>query len=240
MLAFEKFRISAVLDSIYLDSLGRTHGLKVEGGAATRMREAVTSRDKAIVSKDVLVKYDTGALTVADFMRWVTALGPQWAGDMANRPDSSLIAFARLITQNQLLLLQADSAGITVPTAEWAEMKARYDGQIDSLRILLGLSEKELTDPATNETERRRVAALKVESYWNRLATGTADRPRPVPAQLGAILRQSTEHRINNTGVSSSLEMARELKAKAEGPGAASAPGLPPGMPVVNSPGAAQ
>lgn len=239
MVEFARFRVGMVLDSIYLDSLGLRHGLKVESGAAARMREAVVARDKAIVSKDVLVKYDTGALTVADFMRWVTGLGPQWAGDMATRPDSALVSFARLITQNQLLLLQADSAGIEVPAPEWASMKARYDAQIDSLRAMLDLTENQLTDAATSEAERRKVAALKVESYWNRLASGTADRPRPLPAQLAAILRQTTEHQINSTGVATSLEMAREIKARNEGPNA-SVPGLPPGVPVINSPGAAQ
>jgi hypothetical protein len=233
MVEFAKFRVAMVLDSIYLDSLGIRHGLKVDPAAVSRMREAVTSRDKAIISKDVLVKYDTGALTVSDFMRWVTALGPQWAGDMATRPDSSLVAFARLITQNQLLLLQADSAGVTVPAADWANMKARYDGQIDSLRILLGLTESELTDPAANPEQRRKVAALKVQGYWDRLARGTADRPRPVPSQLAAILRQSTEHQINENGVASSLAQAQELKAKS---GDNSAPGLPPGVPVISQP----
>lgn len=233
MMEFAKFRVSMIIDSIYLDSLGIRHGLKVDPAAVSRMRDAVTSRDKAIISKDVLVKYDSGALTVADFMRWVTALGPQWAGDMATRPDSSLVAFARLITQNQLLLLQADSAGITVPPAQWAEMKARYEGQIDSLRILLGLTEQEISDPATSETQRRKVAALKVQGYWDRLATGTADRPRPVPAQLAAILRQSTEHKINSNGLATSLAEAQDLKAKS---GDNSAPGLPPGVPVVGAP----
>jgi hypothetical protein len=234
MLEFARFRVSMVLDSIYLESLGAKHGLKVESGAVAKMRQAVTARDKAIVSKDVLVKYDTGVLTVADFMRWVTALGPQWAGDMATRPDSSLTAFARLITQNQLLLLQADSAGIRVPAAEWASMKARYDGQIDSLRILLGLNEHELTDPATSESQRRQVAALKVQSYWDRLATGTADRPRPVPAQLASILRQTTEHQINSNGLATSLAQAQEMKAKAGDAGGPA--GLPPGVPVINAP----
>jgi hypothetical protein len=234
MQEFAKFRVSMVIDSIYLDSLGMRHGLKLESDAVGKMRKAVGSRDEAIVSMDVLVKYDTGALTVADFMRWVTALGPQWAGDMATRPDSNLAAFARLITQNQLLLLQADSAGIHVPAAQWADMKARYDGQIDSLRILLGLNEHELTDPATSESQRRQVAALKVQGYWDRLATGTADRPRPVPAQLAAILRQSTEHQINNNGVVTSVAQAQELKAKSGDAGGA--PGLPPGVPVISTP----
>lgn len=239
MIEFAKFRMGLVLDSIYLENLGERHGLKVESKAVERMRNAVVSRDKAIISKEPLVKYDTGALTVSDFMRWVSGLGPQWASDIGSRPDSSLVAFAKLITQNQLLLKQADSAGIQVPTEIWTQMKAQYDGQIDSLRILLGVTEADLTDPATSAADRKKVAALKVETYWDHLATGTADRPRPVPAQLSMILRQTTEHTIDNTGLARSLDMARELKARVDGSDPNAPPGLPPGMPVITAPGGA-
>lgn len=236
MIEFAKFRVGMVLDSIYLDSLGIRHGLKVQSDATKLMRGAVANRQEAIVSKKPLVKYDNGELTVSEFMRWVSALGPQWGNDIATRPDSALVTFARLITQNQLLLEQADSAGVTVPPEQWADMRARYKGQIDSLRILLGITESELNDPATSTTDRERAAALKVAGYWERLATGTADRPRPVPAQLSMVLRQSTPHEIFSTSIAQSLEMAHELKAKNEGPDAAGAPGLPPGVPVIPQP----
>lgn len=232
MLEFAKFRVGMALDSAYLDNLGTRHGLKVERDAVKKMRAAVAARDKAIVSKEVLVKYDTGALTVSDFMKWVSALGPQWAADIATRPDTALAQFARLITQNQLLLAQADSAGVHVPSAEWADMVARYSGQIDSLRIMLSITEDDLSDPATSTSDRQKAAALKVATYWERLATGIADRPRPVPSQLGMVLRKTTEHEINTNAILASLEMARDLKAKAGGPDAG-APGLPPGVPVI-------
>ncbi len=239
MIDYAKALTSNAIDAMYLDSLGIRHGLKVEGDAPSKMREAMVNKDQAISSKTPLVRYDNGALTVADFMRWVTALGTQWAADLTTRPDSSLNQFARLITQNQLLLRQADSAGVHVPADEWASMLQRYQFQIDSLRSAIGLTESDLSDPATSKQDRSKVAALKVEDYWNKLTTGAA-RPRPLPPQLSAMLRQSAPHEIDNTGVASTLELARQLKAKADSINPAAAmPGpdiLPGGIPVIKNP----
>lgn len=234
---------SNAIDAMYLDSLGIRHGLKVESNAPSVMRESMVNKDKAISSKTPLVKYDTGALTVSDFMRWVTALGTQWAADLSSRPDSSLIQFAQLITQNQLLLRQADSAGVRVPAAEWASMLQRYQAQVDSLRTAIGLTESDLSDPATSKEDRSKVAALKVENYWNQLTTGVA-RPRPIPPQLSALLRQTAPHTMDNTGIAQTLELAKGLKAKADsanpgGKPASIMPGpdvLPGGIPVIKNP----
>ena len=107
MLAYAQERVGTVLDSIYLDSLGIRRGLKVDRNAPTTMREAMTNRDKSSHSTTALAKYDRGTLTVADFMRWVNALGPSWAADLVARPDSMLSQFVRLLAQNQMLLQQA-------------------------------------------------------------------------------------------------------------------------------------
>jgi hypothetical protein len=232
ILAYARERVGAVLDSIYLDSLGAHRGLTVERGAPGVMREALTERDKAMVSTTPLAKYDHGSLTVADFMRWVNALGPAWAADLVGRPDSMLTHFVRLLAQNQILLQQADSAGIHPSSVEWAGLMQRYRGQIDTLRMSLGLSAADLSDPATPASDRARAASLKIESYWDRVATG-GPRPRPIPAQLAALLRQQTEHRIDQAGLLRAVELAKEQRARADSTrapvGAPPAPGAVPG-----------
>jgi hypothetical protein len=236
MIEYVRARVGIQLDSIYLQSLGEKHGLKVDKNAVARMRKAVSERDKAIVSRERLATYDSGELTVSDFMRWVSALGPDWAVKLTSQPDTMLISFVRLIGQNQLLLKQADSAGVRVTDAEWQEMSTAYGSQVDSLRMLLHITESDLGDAAASESDRKRTAALKVASYWDALATGTAERPRPVPAQLGMILRQTEPHKINNNGIAQALELAHALKDKADPASAGGPPGLPPGVPVITAP----
>lgn len=233
ILAYAQERVGAVLDSIYLDSLGARRELTVERGAAAAMREALSDRDKASRSTTPLAKYQGGTLTVADFMRWVNALGPNWAADLMARPDSMLSHFVRLIAQNQMLLQQADSAGIQPSEAEWASLMQRYRGQVDTLRMSLGLAAADLSDPATSPADRARAASLKIESYWDRVATG-GPRPRPIPPQLAALLRQQSKHRIDQAGLLRAVELAKEQRARADsggGPSGAApvAPGVVPG-----------
>lgn len=249
LLAYARERVGIVLDSIYLDSLGMRSGLKVESNAPTTMREAMTNREKASHSTTALAKYDKGALTVADFMKWVNALGPSWAADLAGRPDSLMTRFVRLLAQNQMLVQQADSAGIHPTPAEWAGMMQRYKGQVDTIKSSLGLTAADFSDPATSETDRMRAASLRIESYWDQVAKG-GPRPRPIPAQLAAILRNDMEHRTDQAGLLRAVELAKEQKAKADaagtGPvpnGPAPAPGVVPGgaplTPPPASPGGA-
>jgi hypothetical protein len=216
---------------MYLDSLGLSRHLKVDPGAAEAMKEALLDRDKASHSTRALATYDGGRFTVQDFMQWVDALGPSWAADLAQRPDSLLTSFAKLITQNALLLQQADSAGIQVTPLEWGSMMQRYRGQVDTLRNTLGLGGGDLTDPATPPADRARVASIKVESYWDRIATGA--RPLPVPPPLAAALRGRAEYRINRAGLERAVEVAKALKAKADSAASRPAgptPGITPGV----------
>lgn len=233
LVAYARERIGATLDSVYLDSLGARKKLTVDGGAAAAMRAALTDRAASMHSTKALATYDGGTLTVAEFMRWVVALGPSVASDMLSRPDSSLGQFARLIAQNQLLLKQADSAGIQLAPVEWQGMMAQFKGQIDTLRMGLDLFGADMTDPAVSAPERSRVAAIKVESYWDRIAAGSL-RPRPIPPQLAAVLRQADNFKVNKAGIARAVELAVELKAKADS--SAQAPQPVPNQPT---PGAA-
>ncbi len=234
MLAYARERVGTSLDSIYLDSLGTRHGLKVESGAPSAMRSAMTDREKASQSTRALARYDKGTLTVADFMKWVNALGPQWAADLAARPDSMLSHFVRLLAQNQMLLQQADSAGIRPTPEEWAGLMQRYRGQVDTLRMSLGISAADFSDPGTPEADRVRAASVRIESFWDEVAKG-GSRPRPIPPQLAAILRSDTEHRTDAAGLQRAVEVAKEMKAKNDlnngAPPAtpAPAPGVTPG-----------
>ncbi len=237
MLAYARERVGNQLDSIYLDSLGLRRGLKVDRNAATTMRDAITDRDRAGRSQAVLASYDRGQLTVADFMKWVNALGPAWAADLVRRPDSSMVHFVRLLAQNQMLLQQADSAGIHPTTDEWEGMMARYKAQVDTLRMSLGLSAADFSDPAMPEADRIRAASVKIESHWDEVANG-GPRPRPIPPQLASILRVGAQYRLDQAGLDRAVDLAKEMKAhndstNARGTAApvAPAPGVTPGAP---------
>lgn len=206
------------LDSTYLDSLGIQRKLKVAKNAPELVREALGDKGEAIRSTKPLATYTGGQFTVAQLIRWVTALGPQWAADLPTRPDSGLTQFVKLLAQNQLLLAQADSAGIQVDGVEWASMNQRYHQLLDTLRLSLDLYGGDITDPTVSKEERGKVAALKVATFWDRVATGSG-RPRPIPGPVSFVLRRDGEYHVDRRGVAAAVQRAQALKARVDSTG---------------------
>ncbi len=234
------------LDSIYMDSLALTRQIKVARGAPAAMRTAGEDPDAARRSDKTLVSYKGGELTVAEFIRWVQALPPQYVAQLKQADDTMLTQFARILTQNVLLLQQADSAKIRITPEEWQGLQARYRAHLDTLRGEMGLDDSTLGDSSAAKAERRKVAALKVEQYFDRLVEGKS-RLRPLPSALATVLRDRFSYRVNDAGINLAIELAEAQRAKDStktagplqpAPGPAPIPGLGP-APGGAAPGAA-
>ena len=225
------------LDSIYMDSLALQNNIKVEKDAASAMRAAAEDPDKARKSDKRLASFKGGELTVKEFMRWIQALPPQYATQLRQADDTMLVRFAKVLSQNVLLLRQADSAKIRITPAEWKSMVDGYRGQIDTLRAEMGLDTAAMFDSTVSATDRNKVAAVKVDQYFNRLAGGRS-RLRPIPAALSTLLRDRASYKIYEGGVNRAVQIAEgELKKTDTGqagpvqpaPGPAPIPGMSPG-----------
>ena len=210
------------LDSIYMDSLAQTKQIKVARGAAAAMRAAGEDPDKARKSKKTLVSFKGGELTVAEFMRWVQALPPQYVAQLKQADDSMLTQFAKILTQNVLLLEQADSAGITVTPEEWQGLQGRYRAQLDTLRTEMGLADASL-DSSVAGADRSKVAEMKVEQYFDRLVGGKT-RLRPIPSALATVLRERSSYRIHDAGLNRAVELAQAATKTADSASAGSGP----------------
>jgi PPIC-type PPIASE domain len=227
------------LDSIYMDSLALTRNIKVAKGAAKEMREASKDPDAARRSKKTLVTFKGGELTVAEFMRWVQALPPQYSAQLRQADDSMLTKFAKILSQNLLLLRQADSAKIQVTPAEWKSLAENYRGQLDTLRIEMGLASADLKDSTGAKGERDKLAALKLEQYFDGLINGNT-RLRPLPSALATLLRERSTYRVYEAGLNRAIEIAEAERRKSDStnakagplkraPGPAPIPGVGPG-----------
>jgi PPIC-type peptidyl-prolyl cis-trans isomerase-like protein len=223
-------RAGVHLDSLYMDSLAVANKIEVLPDAPVLMRTAAESPDDARKSSKSLVRYRGGQLTVQDYLRWVRALPPQYTAQLKAGNDSMLNRFARILTQNVLLLRQADSAKITVSPLEWATMERRYQAQLDTLKGEMDLNASDLTDQSVAAGERDKVAELKVDRYFDQLIAGK-QRLRPLPAALATLLRERLPYRVYDAGVTRSVEIATEIKSKADTgakPGMRPAPGPAP------------
>ena len=208
-------RAGAHLDSLYMDSLASTNKLEVVSDAASAMRAAMQSLEDSKDSKRTLVRFRGGELTVQDFLRWVRALPPQYAMQLKGGNDSMMVRFARILAQNTLLLREADSARVTITPQEWDTLSQRYHTQLDTLRAEVGLNQSDLNDASTPLAQRQKLAALKIDQYFDRLTQGKA-RLRPLPSALSALLRQRFPYRVYDAGVNRAVELAQGIKAKAD------------------------
>jgi hypothetical protein len=234
------------LDSIYMDSLANQNKIQIQKDAAGAMRGAAENPDEARHSNKKLTTFKGGELTVAEFMRWIQALPPQYATQLRQADDTMLTQFARVLTQNLLLLRQADSAKIRITPAEWTELTTHYRAQVDTLRSEMGLDTTTLWDSTAAPADRGKVAAAKVDQYFDRLVSGKS-RLRPLPAAMATLLRDRGKYQIYEAGVNRAVELAQAEKGKTDStkaktgplqsaPGPAPIPGVTPSPPSGGQP----
>jgi hypothetical protein len=227
-----------------MDSLANASDIEVEPGAAATMRAALGAAEESRRSSSAITTYKGGKMTVQEFLRWVRALPPQYLQQLKAADDSTLVRFARVLTQNTLLIREADAAGIRPSELEWKGLERGYLAQLDTLKTEMGLVGADLTDTTVAATERQKVAGLRMAQYFDQLIDGKA-RLRPLPSALASLLRERLPFRINAAGVTRAVDIAKETKAKTDSAQGTSpvrrAPGGPPipgaGSPV---PGAGQ
>ena len=219
MLAYLTQDATRRLDSVYMDSLAIRYDLKVSEKAPALMRTALADKSGMRKSGKKLVTYKDGGLTVQEYLRWLSALPPQFAAQVKDASDQQLDQFAKALATNQLLLRQADSAGITLPADEWTAMMATYKATIDTLKLTVGLGQ-DVTDSSAALTEREKVAQLRVDDYFTRVFAQQA-RLRPLPGALGQLLQDRLGAKISPAGISRAVDLAVAAAAKAGGaPGA--------------------
>jgi len=141
--------------------------------------------------------------------------------------------------QRQLLLEQADSAGVKLTDDDWQVLRAQHDSALGILSNVLNLSPRILQDSAATPQARVALAMARVDDYFERVVRGRA-RFFPLPPFLGETLRAHAKWTVDQAGVRRALERAKELRATADslqppGPGGA-APGGGMRMPPAPAP----
>jgi hypothetical protein len=220
------------LDSLYRDSVAKARGLEVTSSAVALMRGAISDPESQRSSNKKIVEFRGGGFTVADFLRWVFALPPQFVQQLRQATDDQLKEIVTLFAQNTILLQQADSAGVDLSPTEWAALQQQQRAGIDTLRLALGLG-SEISDSSVSPSERAKLAALRLDTYFNDLVTGKT-RVRPIPATLSAWLRRNGSYRVNEAGLARAVEIA-QAKQRADSAASADSLGLTPPGPVAPS-----
>ena len=232
------------MEQAYYDELREVKKLKVASNAVPVAKEALLDLDGNINNSKKLVSYTGGAVTVADFVRWIRAQtndpvqGPQQLQQMQETPDSNMQLGLQQMGERFLFLKEAEAAGMDLTPEQWSEVREMFVGTIDSIKADLQLDDGTI-DPNASEADRRAAAAMKVDQFFDRMVTGQS-RLRLLPGMLSWSLRSSGEFGVNPAGAARAIEIAQAKQAaEGGGAGAAGVPGgaiqpAPGGPPVGN------
>ena len=227
-------------DSIYMAELTSRNGVVVKPGVGGAIRNAVTDLPAARKSTKELVTFKQGGFTLADLSRWLEVLPPQQLSGVRQANDTVLEQIAKTMAQNSLLLREADSARITLAPTEYQALAQQYRSGIQGLKEAIGVDGPDFSDSSKIAVpERRKLAAQKVDDYFERLTKGEASF-RGVPTTLSAQLRATGDYKIYQAGVSRAMELVVARKRKDSTAVGGAAPGpvqrAPGGPPVPGKP----
>jgi hypothetical protein len=229
-------------ESTYVAGLdAATHFKMAPTGTAT-VRAVAKDPAAHATDKTPIASYANTDFTAARLARWINMLPPNTRTQIQAASDSQLPMFVQNLVRNEMVVRQADSAHVTLDSAQMNNIKRTYEQLITSDWQQLGVDPKVLADSAKTEAARDRLAAAHVEDYLNRMVAMTA-RYVDVPQPVDAALRSKFQSEINEAGVDRALAEAQSMRKKGDSAREAKAPPtaipLPGGQPSAPTAGGA-
>jgi hypothetical protein len=166
--------------------------------------------------------YVGGKLTAGRLADWIAAYPPQSQirPQLMSAPDSIAEQFVRQIVRNELLLMKADSAKLTVNADELGNLRLAFRNNLTSAWTTMGVEPTTLSDSAKTPGERETLAGNRIESYFDKLVKNEvqfADVAYPVARSL----QNKYSFTINDAGLERAVEKARQIRAAADSTGGA-------------------
>lgn len=222
-------------ESTFYAKVDQDYRLTLKSNAPTAAKNAARDLGANRRNGDVLATYNGGQLTVGRFVTWVESF-PQAriAQQMQQAPDSIVREFVKSVARNEVMLKMADSAGITVDTAEQARVHNDFKQLVQQFWTNLGIDPASL-DSARSVPERERLAASRLDAYIERIMAGQAN-PITVPPPVQYVLMSKYESKIYPAGIDRGVERAKKLRASQDSSRAANQPRSQ--VPLPSAPGA--
>lgn len=214
-------------ESSYVAGVEKNGNIEVESGAAKTAKAVAQDLDAHAKDKTVLATSKAGDLTAARMVQWLRAVPPQQMGQLSQQiqqaPDSTVRDFVKKLAMQELLLRAADSAHVTLDTADVARLYNTFGQIVTNAWQALGVTPQSLADSAKTPAEKSRIAGQRVDGYVDRLVAQQAQFI-DVPAPVEALLRARYEYKVNDAGIDRAIERATEIRKKADSTRAAAQP----------------
>lgn len=222
-------------ESVYFAGLEKAANVQVKPSAPKVVKAIAEDVDAYREDKTVIATARTGNLTAGRLAQWMAAFPPQsrMRAQVVQAPDSLIPMFVMNLMRNELILRQADSAGVGPDTAEVREVRQSFFNGVLGTMDRLNVAPQQLADSAADRGARERLAAERIDRYLGALLRNEGEFIE-VPEQLVIVLREKYEGRIVPAAIDRALAEATKLRAAADSAKAAAQP--PTAVPMPTTP----
>ena len=217
--------MQATAQSTFVAEIKSSGKVEVKPNAAKVVKEVAADLDGHKGDRTAIGSSTVGNFTAGDVARWIGGMRQrdQAREQIQAAPDSVLSPFVESLIIQELLLKQADSAGIKVDTAEVMAIRSAFKSLVQNAWAGLRISPQLLADSAESAADKERLAAARVDAYMGRLLQnqeGFIDIPPP----LADALREKYDGSVKPAGLARALEIAQKTRAAADSTRAAAQP----------------
>ena len=212
-------------ESTYFAKLEESANIKVKDDAAKTVKAVAADVDAHRDDNTVVATSKAGDFTVARLVKYINAFPPQAqiATQLQSAPDTLLPRFVKSIVGKDLFLRQADSAKITLDSAETNDLHRSFAALVVNVWSGLGVRPETLADSAKSSADKERLASTRVESYLDRALKQQAQFVQ-VPKPLEEALRVKYDAKVNDAGLDRAIERDTKIRATLDSTKAASQP----------------
>lgn len=224
-------------ESSFMAALEKNANVEVKSSAAKTVKALAANTEAYRDDKSALATWKGGSLTAARLVQWMGAMPPQARikEQLASAPDSAIPYFLKQVARNELVLHAADSMKAGPDTAVLANIRNAFFQQVVGSMAALKVSPALLKDSAKTVSERERLAASRVDAYFDLLLAEKAQFVA-VPDAVSAALREKYESRVVAAGIERALEKATKIRQVADSVRAAQQPQSAVPMPGATPP----
>ena len=212
-----KGRTVQVAESTYLARLEQNGKIDIKKGAVATVRALGNDPDAYRRDNTVLATSTAGKFTTARLVGWLETLPPQARvlDQIKQSPDSLLVQLVRNFVKNELVLKQADSAGVKVDPAELTQIHSSFLNAVRTAWSALGIMPQSLTDTAKGAGDREKVASKRVDDYFTRMVQEAAPFV-PVPTPVSNVLRRKYDYSFNDAGLDRAVQEGARIRSSAD------------------------
>jgi hypothetical protein len=219
-------------ESLFIAGMEKGADVQVKTGAAKLAKSVSADMNAYRNDKSLLATWKGGSLTASRFAQWLGAMPPQARirEQLGTAPDSAIPSFLKQIARNELVLKAADSAKTLPDSTVLANIRGAFYQQVTGPMSELKVSPFFLKDSAKTTSERERLAAARIDAYFDLLLSEKAQFVQ-VAEPVSAALRAKYESRVVAAGIDRALEAATKVRQAADSVRASSLPSSAVPMP---------